>query len=115
MTAVSYKVVLPLCSWIACRQQTDSLPQTLKMKSQLFASLFSLFLLFGLSLADSLRTKKPLAPGLDLLYSANITGGESVIVAGGPRGTRIISPILGGSFAGPKLKGNNPSLHSLFA
>jgi hypothetical protein len=82
MTAVSYKVVLSLCSWIACRQQTDSLPQTVKMKSQLFASLFSLFLLFGLSLADSLRTKKPKAPGLDLLYSANIpVNPSSLLVA----------------------------------
>lgn len=75
------------------------------MKLNVFAFLFSLLMLFGLSLADSLRTKKPKAPGLDLLYSANITGGESVVIAGGPRGTRIISPILGGSFAGPRLKG----------
>ena len=49
--------------------------------------------------------KPPKAPGLTYLYSVNITGGEAAVVGQGPRGFRLVVPILRGSFAGPKLKG----------
>jgi len=49
--------------------------------------------------------KAPKAPGLTYLYSVNITGGEIAPVGQGPRGFRLVVPILRGSFAGPKLKG----------
>jgi len=49
--------------------------------------------------------KGPKPPGLQYLYTVNITGGEPAIVGGGPRGFRIVVPILRGAFAGPKLKG----------
>ena len=47
----------------------------------------------------------PTAPGLTYLYSVNITGGEAALVGQGPRGFRIVVPILYGSFEGPRLKG----------
>jgi len=52
--------------------------------------------------------KPPKAPGLTYLYTVNITGGEAAIVGQGPRGFRLVVPILRGSFAGPKLKGKSP-------
>jgi len=52
-----------------------------------------------------LPPKFPKAPGLQYLYTVNITGGEPAIVGPGPRGFRIVVPITKGSFAGPKLKG----------
>ncbi|KAK4451080.1 hypothetical protein QBC34DRAFT_402098 [Podospora aff. communis PSN243] len=51
------------------------------------------------------RPKPPKAPGLEYLYTVNITGGDAAIIGQGPRGFRIVVPILRGNFAGPKLKG----------
>jgi hypothetical protein len=51
------------------------------------------------------RPKPPKAPGLEYLYTVNITGGDAAIIGQGPRGFRIVVPILRGTFAGPKLKG----------
>lgn len=61
--------------------------------------------------------KGPKAPGLTYLYTVNITGGEFYNTGPGPRGTRLIVPIIKGNFAGPKLKGRSvrapfPSLRS---
>jgi len=46
--------------------------------------------------------KQPKAPGLTYLYTVNITGGEAALVGQGPRGFRIVVPIIKGSFSGPK-------------
>jgi len=46
--------------------------------------------------------KQPRAPGLTYLYTVNITGGEAAFVGQGPRGFRIVVPIIKGSFSGPK-------------
>jgi hypothetical protein len=46
--------------------------------------------------------KQPKAPGLTYLYTVNITGGEAAFVGQGPRGFRIVVPIIKGSFSGPK-------------
>ncbi|KAK3348166.1 hypothetical protein B0H65DRAFT_462569 [Neurospora tetraspora] len=47
----------------------------------------------------------PAPPGLSFLYSLNCTLGTQIPVGTGPRGTRIVIPIVGGTFQGPKLKG----------
>jgi len=47
----------------------------------------------------------PKAPPMQYLYTVNITGGEPAIVGQGPKGFRIVVPILRGNFSGPKLKG----------
>jgi len=58
--------------------------------------------------------KIPKPPGLTFLYQLNITGGDSVSTGLGPRGNRIIAPILGGAFTGPKLKGTCSTLIPVF-
>ncbi|KEY73872.1 hypothetical protein S7711_06082 [Stachybotrys chartarum IBT 7711] len=47
----------------------------------------------------------PPAPGLTFLYSLNCTLGASVNVGAGPRGSRTVIPITGGTFTGPRLTG----------
>ncbi|KAK4111737.1 hypothetical protein N656DRAFT_711383 [Canariomyces notabilis] len=47
----------------------------------------------------------PAAPGLTYLYSLNCTLGPSIQVGGGPHGTRVVIPIIGGTFSGPQLSG----------
>ncbi|KAH7625832.1 hypothetical protein SMAC4_12887 [Sordaria macrospora] len=47
----------------------------------------------------------PAPPGLNFLYSLNCTLGTAIPVGTGPRGSRIVIPITGGTFQGPKLKG----------
>jgi hypothetical protein len=74
------------------------------MKSTLLASLCCMLMLAGVGLSDG-NKKGPKAPGLTYLYTVNITGGEFYNTGPGPRGTRLIVPILKGNFAGPKLKG----------
>ncbi|KAK0708646.1 hypothetical protein B0H67DRAFT_495573 [Lasiosphaeris hirsuta] len=44
----------------------------------------------------------PKTPSLTYLYTVNITGGDPVVVGPGPRGLRIIAPILHGTFSGPR-------------
>ena len=60
-------------------------------------------LLATLSLASPLS--EPKAPGLSYLYTVNITGGPVTVIGPGPRGTRLVVPIIGGTFSGPKLNG----------
>ncbi|KAK3901800.1 hypothetical protein C8A05DRAFT_44626 [Staphylotrichum tortipilum] len=47
----------------------------------------------------------PSPPGLSFLYSLNCTLSASIPVGAGPHGTRVVIPITGGTFSGPKLKG----------
>jgi hypothetical protein len=56
----------------------------------------------------------PAAPGLTYLYSLNCTLGPSIQVGGGPHGTRVVIPIIGGTFSGPQLSGTNYGLPTLF-
>jgi hypothetical protein len=75
------------------------------MKLTAIASSFcTLLLCLGVS-AGGKPGKSPKAPGLTYLYTVNITGGEFYNVGAGPRGTRLVVPILKGNFAGPKLRG----------
>lgn len=67
-----------------------------------------LLLCLGAAAGADKPTKSPKAPGLTYLYTVNITGGEFYNVGAGPRGTRLVVPILKGNFAGPKLKGASP-------
>ncbi|KAK4665143.1 uncharacterized protein QC763_510980 [Podospora pseudopauciseta] len=55
----------------------------------------------GLALAQA----TPRAPGLTFLYSLNCTLGASLPVGAGPNGNRVVIPITGGSFKGPRLSG----------
>jgi len=64
---------------------------------------------------DALKNADPSfkSPGLTYLYNANITGTGMIFLGQGPRGTRIVAPITGGAFVGPRLKGMFFSLYSL--
>lgn len=76
------------------------------MKSTLLSSLYCLLMLVSVGIAGGHRDKRPpKAPGLTYLYTVNITGGELYPVGNGPRGIRLVVPILSGNFEGPKLKG----------
>ncbi|KAK0728847.1 hypothetical protein B0T26DRAFT_739059 [Lasiosphaeria miniovina] len=75
------------------------------MKTELSAIFWAVLVLAGLASATAISPKPPKAPGLTYLYTVNITGGDLYEVGAGPRGTRIVVPILSGSFSGPKFKG----------
>ncbi len=47
----------------------------------------------------------PAAPGLTFLYSLNCTLAAAIPVGDGPHGSRVVIPIVGGTFSGPKLNG----------
>lgn len=79
-------------------------PHADNMKTS-FPSLLSSVLLLAGAAAAAAPPKFPKAPGLTYLYQVNITGGEAAVVGKGPRGVRIVVPILFGSFEGPRLKG----------
>ena len=49
--------------------------------------------------------KVPVEPSLRFLYTSSVEVGNPMIVGSTPYGERRIIPILGGSFAGPKLSG----------
>lgn len=51
------------------------------------------------------QVKTPAAPGLTFLYSLNCTLAPPIPVGGGPHGTRLVIPIVGGTFSGPRLSG----------
>lgn len=53
------------------------------------------------------QTEPPAAPGLTFLYSLNCTLGAPIPVGKGPHGTRLVIPIVGGSFSGPRLSGRS--------
>ena len=61
--------------------------------------------------ATAAITSDPVSPpaglglGLTYLYNANITGSGMIFLGQGPRGTRIVAPITGGTFAGERLRG----------
>ena len=57
------------------------------------------------SAVSACAQKTPAAPSLTYLYSLNCTLGASLQVGGGPHGSRVVIPITGGTFSGPKLKG----------
>lgn len=42
---------------------------------------------------------------VEFLYSVHLDIGDSITVANGPVGTRIIAPVTGGTFEGPRLRG----------
>lgn len=48
----------------------------------------------------------PKAPGLTFLYSLNCTLGDSLSVGKGPEGDRVVIPITGGTFSGPRINGD---------
>ncbi|KAK1750168.1 hypothetical protein QBC47DRAFT_407399 [Echria macrotheca] len=73
------------------------------MKFTLFSALTSILAVAGLAQAGGPKPPKP--PSLTYLYTVNITGADAIPVGQGPRGFRIVFPILSGSFAGPRLKG----------
>lgn len=45
-------------------------------------------------------------PSLSFLYTLNCTLGNSLSVGNVPNGNRVVIPITGGLFAGPKISGN---------
>ncbi|KAJ4294943.1 hypothetical protein N0V88_005182 [Collariella sp. IMI 366227] len=55
--------------------------------------------------SDTLEVRAPAAPGLTYLYSVNCTLASPIPVGTGPHGTRLVIPIIGGTFSGPNLSG----------
>jgi hypothetical protein len=49
--------------------------------------------------------KVPVEPALRFLYTSSVEVGNPMVVGSTPYGERRIIPILGGSFAGPRLSG----------
>lgn len=75
---------------------------------------FTLFTLMSLAIQGSYAqpissAANPTSPGLNFLYSLNCTLGTAINVGTGPRGSRVVIPITGGTFSGPKLKGMSMS------
>jgi len=52
----------------------------------------------------------PKTPGLTFLYSLNCTLGDSLPVGDVPDGNRVVIPITGGTFSGPRISGSSPAL-----
>lgn len=78
------------------------------MKFQLLTTLAILLSFSSAAVINAKPPKTPKPPGLEYLYSGNLTEGAGVIVGQGPRGYAMVIPSLGGTFAGPKLKGMSP-------
>ncbi len=78
----------------------------------MFATKIVLALLLSFSAAacasQHVDPKPPAAPSLTFLYSLNCTLAPPVLVGAGPHGSRVVIPIIGGTFSGPKLSGTNP-------
>ncbi|KAK0742574.1 hypothetical protein B0T21DRAFT_133296 [Apiosordaria backusii] len=72
------------------------------MKTSILIQAF-FFPLLEISAATGL--KPPKAPFLTHLCSVNCTLGDAVLVGSGPRGIRVVIPILNGTFTGPRLRG----------
>jgi hypothetical protein len=68
-------------------------------------SLLTSVLCLAASAVSACAQNAPAAPSLTYLYSLNCTLGASLDVGGGPHGSRVVIPITGGTFSGPKLKG----------
>ncbi|KAK3314521.1 hypothetical protein B0H66DRAFT_563096 [Apodospora peruviana] len=68
-------------------------------------SIFTILTAAVLSTAAGPPAKTPKIPGISYLYTVNITAGETYPVGNGPHGLRLVVPITGGTFAGPKLRG----------
>ena len=69
---------------------------------------FIAFLLGISASAASCAAATPAAPGLTFLYSLNCTLAAPLPVGAGPHGTRMVIPITGGTFSGPRMSGIQP-------
>ncbi|KAK4172134.1 hypothetical protein QBC36DRAFT_80463 [Triangularia setosa] len=72
------------------------------MKSSILTKAF-FFSSMALSVTNGL--KPPKSPLLTHLCSVNFTLGDAIPVGSGPRGIRLVIPILNGTFWGPRLYG----------
>ena len=68
-------------------------------------NMFHSALLLFLAAAGFAHSTNPKPPSLTYLYSANITVGTPIPIGNVPLGTRVVIPVTGGSFSGPKLSG----------
>lgn len=75
--------------------------------------LSTLIALLPMAHVTTAETVAPKTPGLTFLYSLNCTLGEPLAVGNVPEGNRIVIPITGGTFSGPRLSGIACPLHPL--
>lgn len=78
--------------------------------SYVFSCKMKLPSLFFLSLAApslAYRSDHPVPPTLTLLFSANLTLANPIVIGSTPFGERLIVSITDGSFSGPKLEGEH--------
>ncbi len=66
-------------------------------------SIFTIFLLFSFKVFSQ---NVPEAPGLEFLCELKVKLKPAIVVGETAHGTRRIIPIIGGSFEGPKMKGD---------
>lgn len=69
-------------------------------------ALFGVLVSLGSAVCQT-TDKTPAAPGLTYLYSLNCTLANPIQVGRGPHGTRVVIPITGGTFSGPKMSGTS--------
>ena len=73
-------------------------------------TLLALSLLTGV--LAQMNSTEPKPPRLTYLYTANATLGPTIQYGDGPKGNRVAIPIIGGTFEGPKMKGESSSSYS---
>ncbi|KAH7313925.1 hypothetical protein B0I35DRAFT_436113 [Stachybotrys elegans] len=76
-----------------------------KTSTIMLSSFFTTTIIAATALLSTVSNAAPSIPGFAHLYTLNCTLGPSVNVGTGPRGSRNVIPITGGTFAGPRLAG----------
>ena len=51
------------------------------------------------------RAARPNPPSVTLLFSANLTIADPIVIGQTPFGEELVVPVTGGAFSGPNLKG----------
>jgi hypothetical protein len=83
----------------------------MKLTASLVLSVFSAFAASAATTTSANATaldaasKAPVAPALTFLYTSFVNIGPPIDVGVGPKGDRIVIPITGGNFTGPRLSG----------
>ena len=67
--------------------------------------LLALLSLASAALAVYTSPSQPAKPALTFLFNATLNSAQPIVIGATPSGQRVIVPITGGSFTGPKLKG----------
>ena len=78
-------------------------------------SILSLALAAAANPLLSTRATRPKPPSVSLLFSANITIADPIVIGQTPFGFEVIVQVTGGAFQGPKLAGAHRFLSSFLS